>query len=276
MKPKGLKTKIFLDSGDPKETREALGRLDFLDGQTTNPTLLARNPEAAGKDPLVFYRETAKEIFRLIPRGSISLEVYAHRKTKKEEMIVQAREMFSWIPNAHIKLPLIKEGLKAAQVLTKEGIRVNITLCFSQEQAGAVMSALKNIKEGQAFLSPFVGRLDDKGVNGMELIENILRMKKESGSKVEVLTASVRNLDHLLEAIRLGSGIVTSPLKILKEWAEKGLAAPSKTYRYPAGDLKPIPYQKLDLTKDWENFNIDHPLTEAGLEKFVQDWKSLI
>ena len=286
MKPKNLKTKIFLDSGDPQETREALNLLGFLDGQTTNPTLISKNPEIAKKleidrkltqeEVLTFYQKIVKEISRLIPQGSVSLEVYAEKTTRAEQMISQAKELFSWIPNAQIKLPLTREGLKAAEMSLKEGLRINITLCFSQEQAAAVLLAAKEAKQGQVFLSPFVGRLDDQGKNGMDLIKNIVRMRKKTKSKVEVLTASVRNLDHLLSAIYLGSDIITAPLRVLKEWAEKDLVLPSKDFQYKDSNLMPIPYQKLDLNLSWQQFNLFHPLTEIGLEKFTQDWNSLI
>ena len=286
MKPTNLKTKIFLDSGDPEETKEALNLLGFLDGQTTNPTLISKNPEIAKKleidkkltqeEALVFYQKIVKEISQLIPQGSVSLEVYAEKTTKAEQMINQAKDFFSWIPNAQIKLPLTREGLRAAQISLKEGLRINITLCFSQEQAAAVFLATKKAKKEQVFLSPFVGRLDDQGKNGMDLIKNIVKMREKTKSKVEVLTASVRNLDHLLYAIYLGSDIVTAPLRILKEWAEKDLVLPSKDFQYKASDLMPIAYQKLNLNLSWEKFDLYHLLTEIGLEKFTQDWNSLI
>ena len=286
MRPKNLKTKIFLDSGDPQETKEALNLLGFLDGQTTNPTLISKNPEVAErlkkgeklkeKEAFDFYKKTAKEIQTTIPSGSISLEVYADKTTSSEEMLEQAREMYSWIENAWIKFPTTPEGIKAAQRAIKEGLRVNMTLCFSQEQAAAVFSALKKAKKGQVFISPFVGRLDDRGENGMDVVKNILKMYRQTKTKIEVLTASVRKLDHLLYAIYLGSDIVTCPLRVLKEWKEKNLILPEENFQYFSQGLRPIPYQELDLNLPWQKFNLYHPLTEIGLEKFAQDWKSLI
>lgn len=288
MKLPDLKTKIFLDSGDPQETKKALALLGFLDGQTTNPTLIAKIPEAqkriekgeklSQEEFFNFYQKIAKEISHLIPRGSISLEVYADEKTEAKEMLEQAKKLFSWIPNAHIKLPIIPEGLKAAKEAIKEGLRVNLTLCFSQEQAAAVFVALKEAKAGQAYLSPFIGRLDDRGENGMQLIENILKMRKGVQTAVEVLTASVRKLDHLLYGIYLGSDIVTAPFNILKEWKEKNLLLPGKDFHYSAEGLKDIRrrYEELDLSLSWEEFNIFHPLTDAGLIKFSDDWKSMV
>ena len=286
MRPKNLKTKIFLDSGDPAETKEALDLLGFLDGQTTNPTLISKIPEAQARiekgeklsqeEFLNFYQRIAREISQLIPQGSVSLEVYADKNTKAKEMFSQAKELFSWISNAHIKLPTTSEGLEAAQLAIKAGLRVNMTLCFSQEQAAAVYSATKGAKKGQVYLSPFVGRLDDRGENGMALVKNIIEMYKEGDGHIEVLTASVRKLDHLLYAIYLGSDIVTAPLKVLKEWKEKGLILPDKDFHYEAFDLKSITYQKLDLNLPWRKFNLYHPLTEIGLEKFAQDWQAMV
>ena len=233
MKPEDSKTRIFLDSGDPNETREVIRLLGFLDGQTTNPSLVSKNPAANAKlaqgekftlsDLRGFYKEIVQEVSSLIPDGSVSVEVYADKNTTAEEMLEQGREMFSWIPGAHIKFPTTKAGLKAAEQAVKDGMRVNMTLCFSQEQAAAVYAATRGARRGDVFVSPFIGRLDDRGENGMNLIENIIKMYQKGDGHVEVLTASVRNLNHLLCAIHLGSDIVTSPFKILKEWGEKGM-----------------------------------------------------
>jgi transaldolase len=286
MKPENLKTKIFLDSGDPRETKEISTLLGFLDGQTTNPTLISKNPKIAEKlkrgeklkekEAFKFYQKTAKEISQIIPAGSISLEVYADKTTSSEEMLAQARKMYSWIGNAWIKFPTTPEGIKTAQIALKEKMRVNMTLCFSQEQAAAVFVALKEAKKDQAFISPFIGRLDDKGENGMDLIKNILKMKKLIKTNIEVLTASVRKLDHLLYAIYLGSDIVTAPFSVLKEWRENGLMMPSYDFQYQAPNLKPIPYKEIDLNLPWQKIYASHPLTEIGLERFAQDWKSMV
>ena len=280
MKPVRLKTKIFLDSGDPKETREALRLLGFLDGQTTNPSLISKNPEAAGKkftkeELLGFYKAVVQEISELVPQGSVSIEVYADKDTRAEEMLEQGREMFSWIPNAHIKFPTTKEGLKAAQQAIRERIRVNMTLVFSQQQAAAVYAATKGAKRGDVFVSPFIGRLDDRGENGMSLIANIIRMYKDGDGHVEVLTASVRNLQHLLHAIHLNSDIITASAKILKEWAEKGLPLPQSDFVYDSKGLKNIPSKEIDLKKDWQKFVISHELTDIGIERFSADWNKL-
>jgi transaldolase len=283
MKPKDLQTKIFLDSGDPNETKEAVRLLGFLDGQTTNPTLISKNPQAKSRmDILGFYKDVVGEISNIIPKGSVSIEVYADKYTTAAQMLEQGREMYSWIRNAHIKFPTSKEGLKAVNQAVKEDMRVNITLVFSQEQAAAVYSASKESKGNtlkgfkNVFVSPFIGRLDDRGENGMDLINNIISMYKEGDGHVELLTASVRNLDHFLYAIKLKSDIITSPLKILKEWSEKGMPMPDENFKYDPSSLKPIPYQNIDLNKPWEEFNIYHELTDVGIEKFSSDWNSLL
>ena len=233
MRPANLKTRIFLDGGDPEETREIIGLLGFLDGQTTNPTLISKNPRArerlekggkfTGEEIINFYQETVKDISKLIPNGSISVEVYADHSTSAEAMLKQGKEMFSWISNAHIKFPTSQQGLKAAEQAVKDRMRVNLTLCFSQEQAAAVYAATRGAKRGDVFVSPFIGRLDDRGENGMDVIVHIIKMYQKGDGHVMVLTASVRNIDHLLYALKLDSDIVTAPFKILKEWGEKGL-----------------------------------------------------
>jgi transaldolase len=286
MRPKNLKTKIFLDGGDPRETKEIIGILGFLDGQTTNPTLIAKNPEASMRlergekftreEIFDFYKQVVREITSLIPQGSVSIEVYADLSTGAEEMLKQGSDMFSWILNAHIKFPSSKEGLKAAEQAVKQGLRINMTLCFTQEQAAAVHAATSGAKRGDVFVSPFIGRLDDKGANGMDLIANILRMYQNGDGHVEVLTASVRNFDHLQYAIGLGSDIITAPFQILKEWGEKGLPIPGGDYRYDHHGLDLIPYREIDLAKKWQEYDISHELTVKGMERFSTDWNALI
>ena len=286
MKPKNLKAKIFLDGGDPGETRKAIGLLGFLDGQTTNPTLISKNPGARARlekgekftreEIIYFYQETVKEISKLIPQGSISVEVYSDLSTRAEAMLKQAKEMFSWIPNAHIKFPVSREGLKAAEQAVKSRLRVNLTLCFTQEQAAAVYAATRGAKKGDVFVSPFIGRLDDRGENGMDLISHILQMYKKGDGHVMVLTASVRKMDHLLYALKLGSDIITVPFNVLKEWGEKGMPLPKNDYVYDSGSLKSIPLKEIGLAKKWETYDIRHNLTDKGMERFSADWNALI
>jgi transaldolase len=286
MRPKNLKTRIFLDGGDPEETREIIRLLGFLDGQTTNPTLISKNPRARHRlekgekftreEIIDFYQETAKEISKLIPQGSISVEVYADHSTLAEAMLSQGKEMFSWIPNAHIKFPTSREGLKAAEQAVKSGMRVNLTLCFSQEQAAAVYAATRGAKRGDVFVSPFIGRLDDRGENGMDLISHILQMYRNGDGHVMVLTASVRKTDHLLYALKLGSDIITAPFQALKEWGEKGLPMPGDDYVCRPGSLKSIPFKEIDLAGNWQSYDIRHELTDKGMERFSADWNALI
>jgi transaldolase len=287
MRPRNLKTRIFLDGGNQEETRQIISLLGFLDGQTTNPTLISKNPEARKRlekgnkfneqEVLDFYRSVVKTLSGLIPQGSVSVEVYADASTSADTMLRQGREMFSWIPNAHIKFPTSREGLKAAERAWKEGLRINMTLCFSQEQAASVYAATRGAKKGQVFVSPFVGRLDDRGENGMEVIANILCMYAKGDSHVEVLTASVRSIDHFLYALKLGSDIITAPYEILKTWAEKRMPIPGEDYTYSAAQtLRPIAYKDIDLSNKWEDYNIRHELTDKGMERFSADWNALI
>jgi transaldolase len=286
MKPEGLKTRIFLDGGNPEETRDIIGLLGFLDGQTTNPTLISRNPDARERldkgerfspsELLAFYKGIVQKLSSMMPEGSISVEVYSDPSSRAQAMLEQGAEMFSWIPNARVKFPTSHEGLVAAGQALKEGLRINMTLCFSQEQAAAVYAATKGAKKGDVFVSPFIGRLDDRGLNGMDVIDHILQMYRPGDGHVELLTASVRSLDHLLYSLKLGSDIITAPYEILKEWAQKGLPMPSHDYVYNAKDLKPIPYREIDLSRSWQDYNIAHDLTTKGMDEFSADWNSLI
>lgn len=286
MKPLKRKAKIFLDGGDPNEAKDIINALGFLDGQTTNPTLISKNnyvterlshgEKFSEKEIIEFYRKVVKEASQFIPKGSVSVEVYADVSTTAKQMLAQGREMFSWIPNAHIKFPITKEGLIAAHQAVKEGMRVNMTLCFTQEQAAAVYSATKGAAKGDVYLSPFVGRLDDRGEDGMSFVANILKMYEKGDGHVEVLTASVRNLEHFLYALSLGSDIITAPYKVLKEWGATYIQLQEKNYTYIPKGFKKILYKEIDIHKEWRNFDISHDLTKQGIERFSDDWNRLI
>ena len=285
-RPQNLTTKIFLAGGDPDETKEIIHLLGFLDGQTTNPTLISKNPNAQKRlaegnkftkeEIYDFYHNVVKEISALVPDGSVSVEVYADKNTSADEAFTQGKEMFSWIPNAHIKYPTTATGLEAAKRSVEAGMRVNMTLCFTEEQAAAVYAATRGAKKGDVFVSPFVGRLDDKGENGMELIKNIITMYQNGDGHVEVLTASVRNMDHFLYAIKLGSDIITAPYNILKDWSKKGMPVPGDDFVHAAQDLKGIPYKEIELSNDWKTFDIAHELTDKGIDRFSNDWNALM
>ena len=286
MRPKDMRSRLFLDGGNPEETKAVLKQIGFLDGQTTNPTLIAKNPEARKRllqgnkfsrdEIFTFYRGVINTASSLLPQGSVSIEVYADADTSADDMLKQCREMFTWAPNAHIKFPTSREGLKAAHAAVKAGLRVNMTLVFTQEQAAAVYAATQGARKGQVFLSPFIGRLDDRGENGMDLIANVIRMYGKGDGHVEVLTASVRSLDHFLYALSLGSDIITAPFDIIKLWGERGLPVPEKDFHYDTKGLKAIPYRELDLSQSWESFDIRHDLTDKGMAKFSADWNALM
>lgn len=285
MRPENLKTKIFLDGGDPQEAERIIKTLGFLDGQTTNPTLISRNPKVikrleeghyfSGDEILENYRSIVNQFSSLIPDGSISIEVNADKDTTADAMLTQAREMFSWIPNAHIKLPTIHEGLRAAEQAIKEDIRVNMTLTFTQEQAAAVHSATKGALKGSVFVSPFIGRLDGMGYNGMGLIENIMKMYRQENSHVELLVASVRTMEHFLMSLHLQADIVTCPYKILKQWADDGAHMPDSNFEYDASKFKSIVYKEIDLKKPWHEIGFTHELIDKGVAAFAEDWTKL-
>lgn len=281
------KTKILVDGGDPVETERIKTLIGFVDGQTTNPSLIAKNPEIQAlvksghklskDEENNEYKKIVQSISPLVGDAGVSIEVFADLDTKAEEMFAQGKEMYSWIPNGVIKYPCTKEGLKAAAMSVAEGMRINITLVFSQEQAAAVYAATKGAKPGTVYLSPFIGRLDDVGENGMGLIKNIKEMYAKGDGHVWVLAASIRNLDHLLYSFALGVELATVPTKVLEEWTSKNFPMPDLNYDYTqAQQLKEISYKELDLNADWQSFNIQHPLTDAGIQKFVVDYKATL
>ena len=155
---------------------------------------------------------------------------------------------------------------------------MNCTLCFSQEQAAAVYALVKN-SEFTHFISLFIGRLDDRGEDGMDLIKNILKMYNSwqpQNRPVKVLAASTRNLDHIYECLKINCDAITIPLKVLDEWTKNGLNLPDSNFTYDSGGKKPIEYKNLELKPNWQNYNIAHELTDVGLDKFASDWNNLI
>ena len=209
--------KIFLDSADINEIKihQSSG---FVDGVTTNPSLIAKS----GRNII----ETIAEICTLID-GPVSAEVTA---TDFEPMLTEGKKLAAIAPNVAVKVPLTEVGLRTCRALADTGTKVNVTLCFTAGQA------LLAAKAGASFISPFVGRLDDIGKDGMRLIEDICTIYENFDFDTEVLVASVRSIHHVIDAALLGADVVTLPPKIL-----------SSLYK--------------------------HPLTDSGLEAFIADWK---
>ena len=211
--------KLFIDTANIDEIREA-HLLGLIDGVTTNPTLVAKE----GKD----FMSIIKEICQIVD-GPISVEAVS---TQAEDMLTEARNFAQIHPNVVVKLPMSREGLIATKQLATEGIQVNMTLIFSPTQA------LLAAKAGAAFVSPFVGRLDDISHCGMDLVEQIMIIYENYAFETEIIVASVRNPLHVIEAALIGADIATVPFKTI-----------------------------LQLIK--------HPLTDRGIEQFLKDWKKV-
>ena len=188
--------KIFIDTASIKEIREAAS-LGLLDGVTTNPSLVAKE----GKD----FRTMLDEILAIVD-GPVSAEVIS---TDYEGILKEGRELAAIHKNIVVKVPLIKEGLKAVRTLSEEGIKTNVTLCFSPSQA------LLAAKAGASYISPFVGRLDDISHNGMQLIEEIVQIYRNYDYETEVLVASIRHPLHFVEAALIGADVCTMPFSVI-------------------------------------------------------------
>lgn len=212
--------KFFIDTANIEAIREAAA-LGILDGVTTNPSLVAKE---TGRG----FEEILKEICEIVD-GPISAEVTA---VEHKAMVEEARKLAAMHPNIVVKVPMTREGLKACVKLSKEGIKVNMTLVFSASQA------LMCAKAGAAYVSPFIGRLDDISSYGMELVEDIVEIFANYGYPTEVLVASIRHPMHVIEAAKIGADVVTIPPKVIDQ-----------------------------LFK--------HPLTDIGLEKFLADWEKV-
>jgi transaldolase len=191
--------KIFLDTANLDEIRQAAA-LGLLDGITTNPTLVAKE-----KRP---FREHILEICEVVKPGVVNAEVVS---TDTEGMVREGRELASWHPSIVVKVPMTPEGVRALNVLTREGIRINVTLVFSATQALLVA------KVGAYFVSPFLGRLDDVSQDGLHLLREILEIYRNYNFPTQVLAASLRHPIHVVEAARLGSHIGTMPFKVFEQ-----------------------------------------------------------
>lgn len=211
--------KLFIDSADINEIREAAA-LGVLDGVTTNPSLVAKTGRK--------FDDVAKEILEVVD-GPVSLEVVS---TDYDGIMKEAAELVKLGDNVVIKIPIIREGLKATKALADQGVKVNNTLCFSP------MQALLSAKAGAAYISPFVGRLDDISHDGMELISQIIDIYSNYVFDTEILVASVRHPLHLLQAAQMGADVATVPFKVIDQL-------------------------------------LKHPLTDSGLERFLADWEKV-
>ena len=216
--------KIFVDTADLDEIRE-LASWGIVDGVTTNPTLVARSGRS--------FKEIIDEIFDIVD-GPISLEVVSE---KAEDMVKEAENLVSKISEKHrkniaIKIPINPEGLKAVKILSKKGIQTNVTLIFSANQA------LLAAKAGATFVSPFIGRLDDIGQEGIQIIEEIMEIFINYDIETEVIVASIRHPIHVIDAARIGADIATIPPGIIRKM-------------------------------------VKHSLTDIGIEKFLKDWKKV-
>ena len=209
--------KFFIDTANVDEIKKA-NELGMVDGVTTNPSLVSKE----GRE----FNGLIKEICDIVD-GPVSAEVVS---VDADGMVREAKDLAKLADNIVVKIPMIEEGLKAVKILSKEGINTNVTLCFSSIQA--LMAA----KAGAAYISPFVGRLDDIGHRGMDLVDEILTVYDNYGFETEVIVASIRNPIHVLDAALMGADIATIPYKVIQQLAK-------------------------------------HPLTDIGLEKFLADWK---
>jgi len=210
--------KFFIDTANLNEIREAT-ELGLIDGVTTNPSLVAKEGEVDFKQHIAAICE--------IVQGDVSAEVTS---LDLDGMLREGREYARIAPNVVVKCPLTRDGLKATKRLTDEGIKVNVTLCFSAAQA--ILAA----KAGAVYISPFIGRLDDIGQNGLQLLAEIVEIYGNYGWKTEVLAASIRNPIHVIEAARMGADVATIPFKVIEQL-------------------------------------IQHPLTDKGLNQFLADWR---
>ncbi len=302
-------TKFLLDSGDIREYKEivalAKSQRSQIWGATTNPTLIARSltgKKLTTKQAFEMQKEIVMEILEYV-QGAVSAEVYVDENTTAQEMVEQGKEIAAWGDRIYVKLPTTLEGFKARTKLREKNIPINNTLVFSAQQIFAITLHEKIMKETNPkigntwppFISPFIGRLDDKGLNGMQLIENGIKIQEKLNADASkpltwLLAASIRTAEHMKQCINLNIDIITAPAKIYREWfmlsqeqkeaidvqtAEKNLASiPSWQSPQELLEIKTIAefMQAIRTNK----LDIRHELTTTGIQKFAADWKAII
>ncbi len=285
--------KIFLDSANPLETAAAdrllkEKGLPGVVGQTTNPTLLKKVVHASEhlrkktlthEHVVAIYRDTVRTISRDM-KGPLSVQVIVRPETTVESMLSQARMYKEWAPNVVVKFPCTKHGLAAAEIFSKEG-PVNITLVFTQEQAAAAHAATKNRGFGpdgnpyDVFISAFIGRLDDAGFDGTDMMANIKAMYHKFESHVMLLASSIRSVAHLMYCQKLDV-TATVPLHIIDEWVEAGCPKPDENYIYQLHNHTEMPFRELILDDPWNSYDISSELTDVGVKTFYDDWEAII
>jgi len=291
-------TRFVLDSGDPDEYRELIPLFEKygknLWGSTTNPTLIAKKigKKLSQTEANELQKKLVLEILSLVP-GAVSAEVFADNTTSGKEMAEQGRGIAAWDSRVFVKLPTTIEGFKARTLLRKEKIPVNNTLVFSQEQIYAICLheylCLKEFgtssKPYPMFISPFVGRLDDVGEDGMSLVENGMRIKSLFNSATWMLEASVRSSKHINKGIELESELITAPGKVYKEWLENNQNQDAMPETKLLTKPKWEPDEIVNNISTIETFmssieanllDIKHELTDKGLIRFAEDWNSIL
>lgn len=298
-------TKFILDSGNIEEYKEIsqlmISKDQVLWGSTTNPSLIAKalnGKKATAQEAFsVLQKQIVMDILQIVP-GAVSAEVYSTATTAADEMISQGKEIANWDSRVVVKLPTTIEGFKARTELRKLGICINNTLVFSQEQCFAITLHEKIMREnfGPAksdyppFISPFVGRLDDIGLDGLSMVEhsvNTIRKVFEP-NLVWMLEASVRNLQHVKKGLDLQVELITAPAKVYTEWLSMTLEQ-QQTINTQNAALQQIPLWEptpdlisintIDSFMDAivnKKLDIHHDLTDKGIEKFVSDWSAII
>lgn len=270
---RNTKTKIFLDSADPLDTIEAIKILGQLDGQTTNPSLFAKTVDHKFSADKLWeeYHKTLIAIRKLIPKGSISAEIYADTSCTLNQLLSQAQRLEEYDLNLHIKVPIFKTGIVTLGEMIEKNMKVNMTLGFDQNQAYAVAMKSRGCDEGQVFFSAFVGRSFDNGIDGVANIFNIMRMYEEMNTKVQVLACSFRTLDQFLACLSLDVDIVTVSLDILEQWEKHEFKIPPfSSFSFKEPKPKYLTLDHLDSEI------VNNPLSLAGINKFATDWNSLI
>ena len=209
--------KLFLDTANLEQIKK-LNAMGVVDGVTTNPTLVSKEPGE--------FEEIIKAICKEV-KGDVSAEVVS---TDSDGMVTEAKHLSKLAPNVVVKIPMIPEGLRATKTVSGMGIRVNMTLVFSANQG------LLAAKAGASFISPFIGRLDDIGQRGMEVVEDLVKIRDNYGLKAEDLVGSIRHPQHVLDAAKIGADLATMPPEVMEKM-------------------------------------MHHPLTDAGLKRFLEDWE---
>jgi transaldolase len=283
-----MKSKIFLESADPAETKVITELLGKLDGQVVHPGVLSTNAEIKGhleqkgsfkyEQFMDFYKAIVEQIAQIIPEGVIVATVYTSADTSADMLIDEGKEVGLWTSNVHAQLPASLAGIEAASMLTQAGFRVAVSQVCSQQQAGLVYDITTQALAGDVYITLDVSSLYKKGCDGRSLVEHVQKIYNAGNAHVSVLMSGVTDVETFIWGVAHGVDAVAASGEVLRQW--EALHKPTELTKEQSVTLSkkgvPIPYEQIDITQEKNSYTLSNELTEEGITHMVEDWNNLL